>query len=109
MFGQGKDLQAAGEAFARMLPIGPELAAAAEAVLAAIEDEISQITAQVDGLRAEPASIDTELPIAFRTGAINALTADRSRWRKIVNVLREVPERPIDPTGYAYFEGQRDT
>lgn len=106
MFGQGKDLTAACETFANALPITPGLIAAAEAVVAAIDGEIEQGQRQIAQFRErDPNPGQTEIALATRQGAEMALAAERSRWRKIVNVLREVPQRPVDPTGYGYFEG----
>ncbi|WP_280347258.1 hypothetical protein [Nocardia neocaledoniensis] len=106
MFGQGKGLTAASETFANALPITAGLIAAAEAVVAAIDGEIEQGQRQIAQFRErDPNPGQTEIAIATRQGAEMALVAERSRWRKIVNVLREVPQRPVDPTGYGYFEG----
>ncbi|MFJ2834325.1 hypothetical protein ACIO52_03070 [Nocardia sp. NPDC087230] len=106
MFGQGKDLAAASERFANALPSTPELVDAGEGVLAAIEGEIELLQRQIAQFRdRDPNPGETEIVIATRQGAVMALTAERSRWRKIVDELREVPPRPIDPTGSAYFEG----
>ncbi|MFB7878546.1 hypothetical protein ACFC06_25145 [Nocardia sp. NPDC056064] len=108
MFGQGKDLMAASQAFASTLPVTPELIAAAEAVLAAIEGEIEQGQCQIAQFRErDPNPGQTEIAIATRQGAELALTAERSRWRKIINILCEVPPRPVDPTGHAYIESNR--
>ncbi|MFE1592382.1 hypothetical protein [Nocardia sp. NPDC058705] len=109
MFGQGKDLKVASDQFANALPITPELIAAAEAVLASIQDEIEQGRRQIAQFHASDPNPGggTELAIATRQGAETALTAERGRWKRIVEVLREVPLRPVDPTGQAYFEGRR--
>ncbi|MCX5044042.1 hypothetical protein OG921_12770 [Aldersonia sp. NBC_00410] len=109
MLGQGKDLQAAGERFAAALPITRDLIDAAEGVLAAIEGEIEQGRTQIERFRVSDPNPDggTEVAIAIRQGAETALTAERSRWRRILNVLREVPPRGIDPSGSAYFKSQK--
>ena len=104
MFGQGKELTAASDRFAKALPITPERIADVEAILSAIDDEIEQGQRQIAQFRErDPNPGETEIAIASRQGAELALTAERSRWRKILNVLREVPPRPIDPTGHAYI------
>ncbi|MFE3444328.1 hypothetical protein ACFXNW_14960 [Nocardia sp. NPDC059180] len=107
MFGHGKALQAASENFARALPITPELAAAAEAMLAAIQAEIEEMQVQAARIADMTQDEGAAMAGAARHGAERALSAERSRWKKIVDVLREVPPRPIDPTGHAYFEGQQ--
>ncbi|WP_158682406.1 hypothetical protein [Nocardia cyriacigeorgica] len=106
MFGQGKALQAASENFARALPVTPELVAAAEGVLAAIEAEIDEMQAQAARIAGMAQDEGAAMAGAARSGAERALSAERSRWKKIVDTLRGVPPRPIDPTGHAYFEGQ---
>ncbi|MFB7874543.1 hypothetical protein ACFC06_04775 [Nocardia sp. NPDC056064] len=106
MFGQGKDLSAANERFASALSSTTELITAAEAVHTAIEGEIAQLEAQIAKFKdRDPDPGETETVIAIRQGALMALIAERGRWRKILAELRGVPARPIDPTGYAYFEG----
>ncbi|WP_280236034.1 hypothetical protein [Nocardia cyriacigeorgica] len=106
MFGQGMALQAASENFARALPITPELVTTAEGVLAAIDAEIEEMRARAAHIADMPQDHDTAIAAASGSGAELALRAERSRWKKIVDVLREVPPRPIDPTGYAHFEGR---
>lgn len=106
MFGQGEDLAAASGRFATALSSTPELIAAADAVQAAIDGEIALLEDQIAELEdRDPNPGETEIVIATRRGAVMALTAERSRWRKIVSELRGVPPRPVDPTGHAYFEG----
>lgn len=104
MQGQGKELQAAAGNFASALPVGDDLADAAEQVLAAIESEIEGTEAEVRKF-SEPEHSDHggELAVVFRRGALRALTADRSRWTAIVKTLRQIPERPIDPAGFVYI------
>ncbi|MFC8045342.1 hypothetical protein [Nocardia sp. NPDC057353] len=106
MFGHGDELQTAGEVFARALPITEELAVAAEAVLAAVEAELEQTETAAELLRAQDGGRDTETAEVFRRGAVKALAADRSRWRRIVNTLRQQPEPGFDPNaGRADFRG----
>ncbi|MGF0316036.1 hypothetical protein [Nocardia fluminea] len=106
MFGQGKDLAAASERFAMALSSTSELITAAEAVQTAIEGEIAQLEDQIAKFKdGDPIPGETEIVIATRQGAVMALTAERSRWRKTLTELRGVPARPVDPTGHAYFEG----
>ncbi|UGT61813.1 hypothetical protein [Nocardia asteroides] len=108
MYGHGKELKAAFEEFARVLPVTEELAAAAEAVLAAVIADLDQTQAEVERLGALDGGHDVEQAMAFRRGAVEALSAERSRWHRIVNTLRQVPEPGYDPAaGWAYFEGQK--
>lgn len=109
MQGHSKELQAAAARFAEALPITSELAAAADEVLTEIQAEIDATDAEIEKFgREQPLTgPGTEMAIAFRRGAHRALLADRSRWRKIVNTLREIPERPIDPSGTAYIARDR--
>lgn len=104
MQGQGKELQAAAGKFASALPVGEELADIAEQILTAIETEMEDTEAEIRKF-SEPEHSDHggELAVVFRRGALRALTADRSRWTTIVNTLRQVPERPIDPASFAYI------
>lgn len=104
MQGNGKELQAATDEFAGALPVGNELADVAEKVLVAIQSEIDGTEAEIRKF-SEPEHSDhgAELAVVFRRGALRALTADRSRWTTIVNTLRQVPDRPIDPGGFAYI------
>lgn len=104
MQGHGKELQVATDKFANALPVGTELAAVAEQVLAAIQSEIDGTEAEIRKF-SEPEHSDHggELAVVFRRGALRALTADRSRWTTIVNTLRQVPDRPIDADGFAYI------
>lgn len=90
--------------FAETLPIDSALAEAAEKVLAEIQGEIDAIDAEIErfsdvGL---PPASGADPAVVFRQGARRALQADRTRWRKIVKTLRQIPERPISDEGYAY-------
>ncbi|QZS56053.1 hypothetical protein [Rhodococcus opacus] len=109
MQGHSKELQAAAARFAEALPITSELAVVADEVLTEIQAEIDATDAEIERFGREQPLTEpgTEMAIAFRRGAHRALLADRSRWRKIVNTLREIPDRPIDPSGTAYIAGDR--
>lgn len=96
--------------FAQTLPIDSSLADAAEKVLAEIQREIDAVDAEIErfsDVDVPPAS-GADPTVVFRQGARRALQADRTRWRKIVNTLRQIPERPISNEGHAYVTRRED-
>ncbi|WJJ14507.1 hypothetical protein P9990_25270 (plasmid) [Prescottella equi] len=107
MYGHSKELVDAATRFAETLPIDSTLADAADRVLAGIQEEIDALSAEIERFTNTPPDAGAELAVASRRGAHRALLADRARWRKIVNTLREIPDRPISTTRTAYVT-QRD-
>ncbi|MBF6069784.1 hypothetical protein IU436_03855 [Nocardia farcinica] len=104
--GNSKALQEATDSFARALPITAELADAAEAVLAGVEAELEKARAEAALLRLADHGHDDTVAMAYREGVSTGLAWERSRWRAVVRALRQLPARPVDDTGTAYFEGR---
>lgn len=104
MHGPSPALMEAAARFAEALPVHSSLAEVAEKVLAEIQREIDAVDAQIlrfSDVDVPPAS-GADPAVIFRQGARRSLQADRTRWRKIVDTLRQVPERPVSDEGYAY-------
>lgn len=106
--GTDKDLTAAVERFVELLRQNPELAERAEEVLRLIQTEVDDTDREFQRFSDPNLPEEARMTMANRRGAWSALTAERSRWRTIVARVANIPERGIDPAGYAYVQHDRD-